>query len=126
MTAPDLAGSDSVGFVVGQLLLPPAVGLVDGLAHAVRDLVRIHDHLSVDIPGSTSGSLCQGTVRAQESFLVCIQDGYEGHFRQIESLTQQVDTDQDVENTLTQFFHDLHPLQGFHIAVDIGTADAVA
>ena len=55
----DLLWCDAVLFVVLQLLLATAVGLVDGQLHAVRYFVGIHDDHTVHVTGGTSGSLCQ-------------------------------------------------------------------
>src|SRR5690349_21604543 len=61
---------DPVAFVVLDLNRAPAVGLLDGCAHRLGLLVRIHDHATLDIAGSPSDGLDQRGLPAQESLLV--------------------------------------------------------
>src|SRR5690606_21370090 len=48
---------DSVLFVVGDLNGPPAVGLVDGGAHRIRDRIGVHVHLAVEVTCGTTDRL---------------------------------------------------------------------
>ena len=48
--------------VVGHLLSPSALGLVNGELHAFRYGVGIHYHLAVYVSCGSSGSLCQRPV----------------------------------------------------------------
>ena len=77
LLATDLGRSDAVKLVVLHLLAPASVGLVDGLLHGFRDSIRIHDHESVDVSGSTSCCLRQGSSASQEALLVSIQDSHQ-------------------------------------------------
>ena len=53
--------------------------------------------------GST-GSLDQRSLAAQEALFVGIQDGHQGHFREVQTLPQQIDPHQNVEFTEPQVF----------------------
>ena len=110
---------DAVLCVVAQLLLPAAIRLVDGQAHALRHRVGIHDDAPVHVACRTPGRLGQRAVRAEESLLVRVQDGDKRHFGQVQPLAQQVDTYQDVIHPLAQVGHDFHPLQRLHITMYI-------
>ena len=55
----DLTGCDAVLLVVAQLFLTTTVGLVDGLLHALGNLVGIHDDQSVDVACRTTCCLCE-------------------------------------------------------------------
>ena len=99
------------------------VGLVDGLAHGVGDLVGIHDHRAVQVAGRPAGGLCKGTGRPQEPFLVGIEDGHQRHLRQIKTFAQQVDTHQHVEEAPAQPVHDLHAFQRVDVGMDVTAAD---
>ena len=63
-------------------------------------------------------------MRPQESFLVGIQNRHQRNLRQVQAFTQQIDTNQHVEQALPQVVHNLHAFQGVHIAMDIITTDA--
>jgi len=121
----DLAGRDAVLLVVADLLLAAAAGLLDGEAHALGDVVGIHDDEAVDVAGGTSGGLRERAVGAEEAFLVGVEDGHEGHFGQVEALAQEVDAHQDVVDAFAQVGHDLDTLQGVDVAVDVVAADPV-
>lgn len=56
---PDLLWRDVMLFVVAQLLFPATVGLINGLLHAFRYAVGIHDGFAVHVTGCTSNGLCQ-------------------------------------------------------------------
>ena len=64
--------------VVGDLLGSSSGCLIDSEAHAFRDLVGIEDHTSIHITSSTPCCLRQGAVRAEEAFLVSIEDSDKG------------------------------------------------
>ena len=61
----------------------------------------------------------------KETFLVCIEDGNERDFGQVESFTQQIDTDKYIVNALAQVTHNLHTFQSVYVAVDIITLHVV-
>ena len=63
--------------VVGDLLLPPPVGLLDGPRHRRGDLVRIHVDLPVDVASGTTDGLDQRGAGPEESLLVGVEDGDE-------------------------------------------------
>src|ERR1700761_1009020 len=50
---------DAVCLVVGDLLRPPALGLVDRLFHRIGDRVRIHVHFTGDVAGGAADGLDQ-------------------------------------------------------------------
>src|SRR5690606_33729876 len=62
--------------VISNLLIPSPVGFINGHAHTIRHLIRIHDHPAFIITCRTTDGLDQGSFRAQEAFLICIQDGH--------------------------------------------------
>ena len=63
--------------VVLHLFGAAPVGLINGVLHAICDFIGIKDDQSVGISGSTACCLGKGSVVAQETFFVCIQNGYE-------------------------------------------------
>ena len=109
--------------IIAQLLLAPAVCLVDGLLHALRDAVGIHYHRAVDIACRASRRLRQCAVRTQEALLVGIENGHQGHLGQVQPLAQQVHAHQHAVQPFAQVAHYLHPLQRVHVAVDVVAAD---
>src|SRR5260221_720962 len=65
---------DALLKVKSDLLGAAPVRLVDRLAHRRRDLVGVHVHLTVDVTGRPADGLDQRRARAQESFLVRVED----------------------------------------------------
>jgi hypothetical protein len=48
-----------------------------------------------------------------------MQHGHERHLRQVETLAQQVDADDDVERAQAQVAQDFHPLHRVDVAVQV-------
>ncbi len=59
-------------------------------------------------------------MRAEKALLVGIKYGYERHFRQVETLTQQIDTYEHVDLTGTQIIKYLDAVKSLDIGVHIG------
>ena len=108
--------------VVFHLLGSSAVCLVYRPLHRVGDCVCVHDHQSVYISCSASRCLCERSVASQESFLVCVEDRYQRNSRDIQSLTKQVDSYQNVEKSVLEIVDDLHSLPRVYIRVDIAAS----
>ena len=70
-----------------------------------------------------SRGLNERAVAAQESFLVRVEYRDERHLWHVESLAQQVDSDQHVELAKSQTAHDLHPLDRVDVGVHVAHAD---
>ena len=115
---------DAALLVVRDLLLPAAVGLVDGLLHRRGDLVGVHVDLAGDVARRAADGLDQGGAGAQEALLVGVEDGHQGHLGQVEALAQEVDADQDVELAGAQLAQQLDAAQGVDVAVQIADLDA--
>ena len=77
-----LAGVMPFAIVVGRLLFAAAVGLGHGALHRAGDLIGIENDLAVDIARGAADGLDQRGLGAQEAFLVGIENGDEGAFRE--------------------------------------------
>ena len=63
--------------------------------------------MPLHVSGSTSDGLDQGCLRPQKAFLIRIQDGYEGYLRDIQTLTEEIDPNQHIEDTQAEVSHNL-------------------
>ena len=97
--------------VVGLLLLAAAVGLGDGALHRAGDAVGIEDRRPSTLRAARPMVWISEVSRAQEAFLVGVEDGDQRAFGDIEPLAQQIDADQHVEGAQPQVADDLDPLQ---------------
>ena len=88
---------DTVFFVVAFLDVPAAERFGDSPFHGGRDAVRVHDDFTVGVTRRAADGLDERSLRTEEAFLVGIEDGDEGHFRDVEAFAQEVDADEDVE-----------------------------
>ena len=88
--------------VVGDLDLATTHRLRDGLVHRIRHVVRVHVDLAGHVSGGAADRLDERASRAQEAFLVRIEDRHEGDLGQVEALTQQVDADEHVKRAQAQ------------------------
>ena len=63
--------------------------------------------------------------RAQEAFLVRIEDRDQRHLGHVEAFAQQVDAHEHVELAEAQVADDLHALHGLHVRVQVTHLHAV-
>ena len=120
-----LSGVMPLAVVVGHLLLAAAVGLGHGALHRAGDLVGVEDDLAVDVARGAADGLDQRGLRAQEAFLVGVENGDEAAFGNVEALAQQVDADQHVEGAEAQVADDLDALQRVDVGMHVAHADAL-
>ncbi len=114
---------DPVRLVVCHLNLAAAVGLADRALHRGGHGVGIQNHLALDMPGRPPDVLDQGLLRPQETFLVRIEDRHQRDFRQVDTLAQQVDADDDIINAQAQVSQDFDTLNCFDLRMQIMGAD---
>ena len=119
----DSLGGDVVSLVVGQLLLAAAVGLVDGLLHALGDAVGIHDDPSVEVSRGPAHRLGERPVRAQESLLVGIEYGHKRYLGQVEPLAQQVHADEHIVDAGPQVVENADAVEGVDVGVYVVAVD---
>ena len=117
-------GSMLVLLVVGHLDLAAARRLVDGLAHGVRDGVRVHDHLALRVARGVADGLDERAAVAQEALFVRVEDGDQRDLRQVQTLAQQVDANQHVDLAGAQVAQDLDAVQRGGVRVHVVDLDA--
>ena len=108
--------------VVGPLNLATAIGLADGGSHRGGLLIGVHQHRAVDVTGGTPDRLDQRGLTAEEPLLIGVKDPDERHLRQVQTLTQKVDSDQHVVFAQAQVADDLDPFQRVDLRVQIPDA----
>ena len=110
--------------IVGFLPGAAAVSLVHGRAHGGGHLVRVEQHPAGHVARGPAEGLHQGLGGAQKALLVRVQDGHQGHLRDVQALAQQVDAHQHVELAGAQGLDDGHPLQGVDVRVQVARGQA--
>jgi hypothetical protein len=115
----DARRHDVVRFVEIHLLCPASICLRNRRLHRVGHLISVHDHSPIDVPSRSTDSLYQCGVGAQKTFLVCVQDRYQLNFGQIETFTQQIDANDDIENSQAQVPQDPDTLKGLDLRVQV-------
>ncbi|CEY32938.1 Uncharacterised protein [Streptococcus pneumoniae] len=110
-------------FIIGHLNFPTAGSFIDSTLHRLGNRVCIHDDMAFTVTSSTSNSLDESTFVAKETFLVSIENSYEAHFRNVNSFTEQVNSDQDIKDTQAQVTDNLRPFQGLDIRVHVLNLD---
>src|SRR4029077_10734413 len=80
--------------------------------HALCDDVGEEHHLAVYMSRRAARRLDQGSLTAQKSLLVRIENADERNFRKIETFTEQIDPNQNVEIGRPQTTQDLDALNG--------------
>ena len=106
-------------FVISHLNCTPTFRLINRYAHRVRDMIRIHNDMTVRISRRTSYRLYQGSLRTQEAFFVSIQNSDKRNLRNIQSLYQKIDTHKYIKHVQTHITNDLRPFQCINIGMQI-------
>ena len=122
-TLADGLRDNAVGLVEVVLQLPSALRLVHSGPHRGSNGIGVQDDQTLGVAGGAADGLYQAGLAAKEALLVSVQYGHQRHLRQVQALTQQVDTHQHVELAQTQVADDLHALQGRHVGVHIPHLD---
>ncbi len=120
------AGQHAVLHVVSHLLFAPAVALLYGEAHRVGARVAVEDDVALGVACGASRNLGYGAHVAEETLLVGVEYGHQGHFGQVEPLAQQVHAHQHVEHSAAEVFENLNAFERVHVGVDVAVADAHA
>ena len=80
--------------------------------------------MPVDVARRAADRLDERARRAQEAFLVRVEDRDQRDLGQVEPLAQQVDADQHVELALAQVAQDAHALERLDVGVQVAHAHA--
>ena len=110
--------------IVFFLARAPAIGLPDSVFQGLGPSVGIEQDPAVNVSRRASNSLNQRCLGTEIAFLVRVQDGDQGAFRDVESFAQQVDADQNVEDAEAEITDDLDPLQGVDVGMDVADLKA--
>ena len=109
--------------VVATLSLPAPARLLQGGANRVGLRVGVEDHLAIHVASGAPDRLDERAGRTQEALLVGVEDRDEGDLWDVETLAQEVDADEDVEDALPQLPDDLHALDRLDVAVQVADLD---
>ena len=93
------------------------------VAHGVGDGVGVQHHPPVHVAGRPAHGLDERRGRAQESLLVGVEDGHQGHLGQVEALAEEVDAHQHVEAPEPQVAQELDAGDGVHVGVEVPHPD---
>ena len=85
--------------IIPHLDIASSLSLSNRSFHGGRNLIRVHDNLAFRVSGGTAYCLNQGTVGTQEALFVRIQNHHQRHLRDVQALSQQVNTDQNIKLT---------------------------
>ena len=97
--------------------------LLDGAAHGIRHVVRVHDDMAVGVSGGTANSLDQRGLGPQEALLVGVDNGDQGDLGYVQALPQKVDSDQNVKDVQAHVADDLGPFEGIYVRVEVFDPD---
>ena len=110
---------DTVFFVVIHLLGAPIFRNRHQRLHALRHDVGEEHYFSVHMTRRAPRGLNKGSLAAQKSLLVCVQNADERNLGKIEAFTEQINPDKNVEIRGAQSAQDLHALDCVDVAVQV-------
>ncbi len=102
-----------------DLFYTAPLGLLQRPLHRAGNPVRVQDGAAVEVTGRTADGLDQGVVRAQEAFLIGIQDGDQRDLRHIQPLTQQVDAHQHIKTAKSKVTDDFRALDCLDVRMQV-------
>ena len=110
--------------IVSVLHLAAPLRFVHSPSHGIGNLVSVHDNRAVDVSRRPPHRLDERRIGTKESFLVSVENRYEGHLRHVQPFAQQIDADEDVEYAGPQVADDFGPLDRRNIRMEIADEDA--
>ena len=101
--------------VVGNLQLTTSVRFRNGFLHRWGDAIGVHDNLSVNVSSSSADHLNERRLAAKETLFVGVENCHQTHLRQVQSLTQKIDTNQNIKLPETQRSKNFDPLNRVNV-----------
>lgn len=87
--------------------------------------MRVHDDSTIGIAGSTTDDLEEGGLRSEESYLLRIEYPDERCLRQIESFSEEIDSDYHVYLSETIITEYLESFDSFYFRVQVSDLDTI-
>ena len=101
--------------VVGNLQLATTIRFVYCFLHRWGDAVGVHDDFSINVTGRSSDHLNERRLAAKETLFVGVENCHQTHLRQVQSLTQKIDTNQNIKLPETQRSKNFDPLNRVNV-----------
>ncbi len=76
------------------------------------------------VSGCSTHCLNEGPVSSEESFFVCIKNGYESYLRKVEALSQEIDANEYIELPLAKLSDNLDPFHRPDIRMKVSRLDS--
>jgi hypothetical protein len=73
--------------------------------------------------GGSADGLDEGALAAEETFLVGVEDGYEGDLGEVEAFAEEIDADEDVVLAFAEVAEEFDALEGLYLGVHVTAAD---
>lgn len=116
---------DAMGFVIGNLLVSPAICFINCFPHRASDCIGVQNDPPFCVARRPADRLHQRSLRPQKAFFVCVQDRDKSTLRNIQTFAQQVDADQHIKRTQPQIPDNFNTLQCVDIRVHVANLHAV-
>ena len=110
--------------IICHLHFTSSLRLIQCRTHRICDRICVHDDMSFCITRCTADGLDQWCLGTQESFFICIQNCNQCDFRNIQTFSQKVDTNQYVKYIQPHIPHDLGTFQCIDIRMQVAHADS--
>ena len=101
--------------VVSRLFFSASSRFVHRSAHGIGNRIGIQNGFAFNISRSTSDGLNERTLASQEAFFIRIQNCDQCYFRNIQTFSQQVNADQNIENSGAQVTNDFHAFHRINV-----------
>lgn len=119
----DIGGSntwrDIIFFIKIILNVSTTMSFPQRFGHGFSKHIRIENHFTIWITRSTSNNLYQGRSTTKKSLFVSIKYSNQRNLRQINPLSQQINSNQNIDLTRSEFFDNLSTFHGRDFRVQI-------
>ena len=105
--------------IICHLNCTAALRFIQCQTHGIRNRICIHDNMTFTVSRRTSDGLNQRSFRTKKSFLVRIQNRHQRNLRNIQPLSQKVDSNQYIKHIQTQIPDNFCTLQRINIRMQI-------
>ena len=95
------------------------VGFAEGFYHGFGEIVGIENDFTVGVSGSTTNDLDEGSRGTEEAFFICVEDGDERHFGEVDSFTEEVYSHDNVDDPGLQLFNNFSSVHRRYLTMEV-------
>ena len=114
-------------FLIKLLLnITATIGLSQRLDHRLSKSIGIQNHFTIRISRSTTNNLNKWSRWPQKSLFVCIQYSYQSHLRQIDPLSKQIYSHNNINLSSSKFIDNFPTINSRNLTMKIKSLEPLS